>query len=89
MADMMASGQVGLLLSPKWQLSSSHVYPTIGRTKGFYFILFSSHIRRMDYFPPSVNVAAEHVIILMMLSHTKRNVYGARQVKSGQVRFSV
>ena len=35
----------------------------------------------MDYFPP---VAAEHVIILMMLSHAKRNVYGV--VRSGQVR---
>ena len=44
MADMMASGQVGLLLSPKWQLSSSHVYPTIGRTKGFlFYIIFITY----------------------------------------------
>jgi hypothetical protein len=50
MADMMASGEAGLLLSPKyklWQVSSSHVCPTIG-TKGFwlggflFYFIFSS-----------------------------------------------
>jgi hypothetical protein len=94
---MMASGEVGLLLSPKYKL----ILFTIG-TKGFwlgyfyfYYYFHPSLVRtsnRIDYFPPSTSPCAirqrgggarHH---LLMLSHANmRNVMGS----SGQVQCSV
>ena len=79
MADMLASGEVRLLLSPNTNLGSNALHTTIIGTKGFclvftlyYFITYPSFfVRQSDRFifhppspAPSVNVAAEHVIIL-------------------------